>query len=393
MANEEHVAKTMWIARLKRAVWINLFRAVRIFFPGLEKFAVSCRPNLSKAQLAGAGLAGADLSRANLVEANLVMAYLGGADLRGAILVKALLASAHLDYADLSGADLRGASLYEADLTKANFSKANLSGADLRGANLSWANLRGANLRGADLQRATLIDTDLTEADLTGCRVHGVSAWGLQLEGAEQQNLIITSPKFVVPSANEPKITVDNIEVAQFIYLMLHNQKIRDVINTITSKAVLILGRFTDERKAVLDALREELRNHNLLPIMFDFTPSASRDVTETIRTLAGLARFVIADVTDALEVRVELNTIVDTFAFLPIQPILLRGHPEFFSFLSHLKRFSSVLPIFEYDHLEHLLASLDKSIIAPAEAKAKAIEEALKEGQRKAVAELTKSQ
>ena len=41
---------------------------------------------------------------------------------------------------------------------------------------------------------------------------------------------------------------------------MLHNQKIRDVIDTITSKAVLILGRFTPERKAVLDALREELR-------------------------------------------------------------------------------------------------------------------------------------
>ena len=44
---------------------------------------------------------------------------------------------------------------------------------------------------------------------------------------------------------------------------MLHNQKIRDVIDTITSKAVLILGRFTDERKAVLDALRDELRKRN----------------------------------------------------------------------------------------------------------------------------------
>jgi hypothetical protein len=35
---------------------------------------------------------------------------------------------------------------------------------------------------------------------------------------------------------------VDNIEVVQFIYLMLNNQKIRDVIDTITSKAVLISG-------------------------------------------------------------------------------------------------------------------------------------------------------
>jgi hypothetical protein len=156
---------------------------------------------------------------------------------------------------------------------------------------------------------------------------------------------------------------------------MLNNDKVRDVINTITSKAVLILGRFTDERKAVLDALREELRNRNLLPILFDFAIPASRDVTETIKTLASLARFVIADVTDATEVRVELHKIVPDFPSLPIQLILLRGHPEFVS-LSYLRKFPWVLPIFEYDHQEHLLASLDKNIIAPAEAKAKPQEE-----------------
>jgi hypothetical protein len=100
------------------------------------------------------------------------------------------------------------------------------------------------------------VSADLTGADLTGCRIYGVSAWNLKLAGAKQQNLVITG-------AGEHAVTVDNIEVAQFIYLMLHNQKIRDVIDTITSKAVLILGRFTDERKAVLDALREELRKRD----------------------------------------------------------------------------------------------------------------------------------
>jgi hypothetical protein len=156
------------------------------------------------------------------------------------------------------------------NLNGVHFITANLSGADLSRAHLIEANfyaadlLRGlltaADLRGANLQFARLMDTDVTGADLTGCRIHGVSAWRVKLDGTKQQNLVITQP-------NIPEITVDNIEVAQFVYLLLHNQKIRDVIDTITSKAVLILGRFTDERKAVLDALREELRNRDLLPI------------------------------------------------------------------------------------------------------------------------------
>ena len=115
---------------------------------------------------------------------------------------------------------LREADLRQADLTSAN----------LFGANLNDANLSEAKLGGADLSKATLVNTDLTGADLTGCRIYGVSAWGLKLERTKQQNLVITPEK-------EPEVTVDNIEVAQFIYLMLNNQNIRGVIDTITSKA------------------------------------------------------------------------------------------------------------------------------------------------------------
>jgi len=125
--------------------------------------------------------------------------------------------------------------------------------------------LVGANLSGADLSRANLVEVDLTSANLTGCLIYGASVWELKLsEETAQHNLIITKN-------DEPEITVDNIEIAQFIYLMLNNQKIRDVIDAVTSKAVLILGRFTPERKQVLDALRDELRKRNYLPIVFDF--------------------------------------------------------------------------------------------------------------------------
>jgi hypothetical protein len=104
----------------------------------------------------------------------------------------------------------------------------------------------------------------------------------------------------VITPHNEPKITLDNLDVAQFIYLLLNNERVRDVINTITSKVVLILGRFADERKPVLDAIREELRRHDWLPVLFDFAKPTSRDITETVSTLAHMARLVIADITDA---------------------------------------------------------------------------------------------
>jgi hypothetical protein len=75
------------------------------------------------------------------------------------------------------------------------------------------------------------VETNLEGADLTGCRIYGVSAWGLKLDGTTQQDLVVTPP-------NKPAITVDNIEVAQFIYLLLHNEKIRDVIDTIGRRPV-----------------------------------------------------------------------------------------------------------------------------------------------------------
>jgi hypothetical protein len=104
----------------------------------------------------------------------------------------------------------------------------------------------------------------------------------------------------------------------------LNNERIRDVINTITSKVVLILGRFTDEKKAVLDAIREELRHHDYLPVLFDFEKLASRDITETVSTLAHMARFVIADITDAKSIPQELMKIVPDLPSVAVQPLLL---------------------------------------------------------------------
>jgi hypothetical protein len=307
---------------------------------------------LRAANLMRADLSGANLSEAFLTNANLFQANLSGANLSGANLSRANFSGVNLSGADLSGANLNGA----------KFPRAKLIFADLSGANLSEANLSGADLTGASLQSAALVDTDLTGADLNGCLVYGVSTWGLKLEKTQQHDLVITKK-------DEPKVTVDNIEVAQFIYLMLNNEKVRDVIDTITSKAVLILGRFTHERKKVLDALREELRKRDYLPILFDFDQPASQDLTATVSTLAHLARFIIADLTDPSSIPFELGTVVPTTP-VPVQPILLSGSSEFAMFQDLRRRHHWVLTTHCYDSQMQLIDDLGEKVIRPAELK-----------------------
>src|SRR5262249_17221548 len=239
-----------------------------------------------------------------------------------------------------------------------------LSGAILTEANLIEANLIGANLTEANLSEACLagsllIHTNLENANLNGCRIYGISAWNLKGVPRNQLDLIITRD-------NEPIVTNDNLEVAQFIYLLLNNQKIRHVIDTITSKVVLILGRFTEERKRVLDAIREELRKHDYIPVLFDFDKPASKDTTGTVETLARMARFIIADLTDPSSIPHELGTIVPFLRTTPVLPIKVAGSTGY-SMFEDLRRYHWVLDIYEYADGDALISTLPK-VIAPAD-------------------------
>jgi uncharacterized protein YjbI with pentapeptide repeats len=220
-------------------------------------------------------------------------------------------------------------------------------------ANLMGANLGGANLVLADLSGAVLVETSLADAALTGCRIYGISGRNVKLsEGTKQQGLIITAK-------DEPEITTDDLEVAQFLYLMLHNDKLRRVIDTIRSKVVLILGRFSlPERKRVLDALREELRKpgRGYVPVVFDFE-KPSQTTIPTVTLLARMARFVIADISDAKSVLQELQAIVPNIPELPVQPIIVDGQeePGMFDFF---KRYPWFLRVHRYDSIPLALAS-----------------------------------
>ena len=317
------------------------------------------RPDLAGANLRDAKLAGANLWRAKLMETDLVRTDLTRANLRGARLWRANLTDANLKEADMTKADLRWARLIEADLTGAN-----LTITDLTGAYLIETTLTEANLTEADLSKASLVETKIEGVKLTGSRVYGISAWRLEGKPEDQSNLIITHPY-------EPVVTIDNLEVAQFIYLRLHNPKIRDVIDTIAKKAVLILGSFKEERKTVLDAIREELRRRDYLPIMFDFEKPVRRNTAETVSTLAHISKFIVADITDARSIPAELERIVPKLPSVPVQPLLLSSEEEYGLFDS-IECFDHVLNTYRYDNQEMLLANLKEHVIDPAEAKAR---------------------
>jgi len=248
------------------------------------------------------------------------------------------------------------------DLYQADLSGKDLRGADLSGTNLSHAYLTGANLSFANLSKAVLVEADLTRATLIQCSIYGVSAWNVGLEGAIQDSLVITRK-------DEPTITVDNLKIAQFIYLLLNNKEFRDAIDTIVKKAVLILGRFTLERKAILDAIRDELRKHDYLPIVFDFEIPGSRDITETVSLLARMARFVIADLTDAKSIPQELSMIIPDLPSVPVQP-LLQATEKAYSMFEHFRRYPWVLKDYYYTSVDDLLPALKEHILDPAEQK-----------------------
>ena len=374
------MAKEEQVARLKRSVleW-NEWRPDEVM------------PDLKGADLAGCDLTNANLSNAQLQDAHLERACLDEADLYGARLYAARLEFASLNRtraqdagfmgatlqsAALAGVDARNAVFWRANLKDANlmgarcvdadFAEADLAGAILEGTDLERANfyrasLVRAHLAGANLTTAAFVGTDLRDADIRGCRVYGLSAWDVKLEGAQQRELIVTPPDAAV-------ITVDRLDVAQFIYLILHNAALREVIDSVRSKAVLILGRFTPERKMVLEGLRDALRARNYLPIVFDFEQPGSLNLTETVSTLARLSRFVIADITEAKSIPQELQAIVPHLPSVPVQPLLMASSPEYAMF-DDFRDYPWVLELVCYRRPEDLMASLEL-VIAPAEAR-----------------------
>lgn len=403
--DEEHFDVLVTSLREKGPAFWNDWRAAH----------PSVQPNLTRVEfevvmtqggVKGANLAGYDLSEAILNQCSLAAANVDGTNLRGAKLRESLINGSSIRNADFTGADLTQASMLSlkciesnfssADLTRVlmydstmfscNFDKADLESAELESALFNGSSFRKARLwntrwdmsdlthcvlNGADLTGAHLIRTKLYDADLTGARVYAVNCWDIGISDKTiQQDLIVSSPK-------EPAIRVDDIRIAQFVHFILTNENLGRILNTVTKKGVLILGRFGGGGLEVLQAVGERLRKYGYIPMIFDFERPQNKTYTETVQTLAGLARFVIVDLSGP-SVPQELYATVPHLK-IPFIPILEKDLQPYSLFVDLLENEWVLNPIVDFESLDDLLLGLHDKIINPAEKRIAMREEKLK--------------
>jgi hypothetical protein len=105
---------------------------------------------------------------------------------------------------------------------------------------------------------------------------------------------------------------------------------------------------------------------------MFDFDPTTNQTNTETVKTLAGMSRFVIADLTDARSVLQELEAIVPDLPSLAVRLMIKKSAHEY-GMLGKIRKYPWVIKdTYEYESLEEVIASIKENVIGPAEAKVK---------------------
>lgn len=315
-------------------------------------------PDLSGADLSGLDLSGYDLSEARMERAKL----------RLAILDRANLVGAQLRGADLSGARARHVVARFATLSRADLSDADCTDADFRAASFRRADLSGADFTRAVLRHASLVEANVEGAVFRNAEVYGLGAWNLNGTPADQRGLVIqsaTAQRRPVDDPVRPAVSVDDLLTAQLLFILLDNANVARVLQTSTERTVLLLGRFTPQRKAALETLRKGLLDANFVPLLFDFKRSPARDLTETIMAMAQMACFVVVDLTDAKSVAQELSHIVPFMPSLPVVPIIRQGEPVYAMF-EHFTRYAWVLPRVSYRDERHLAGILREAILRP---------------------------
>jgi hypothetical protein len=161
--------------------------------------------------------------------------------------------------------------------------------------------------------------------------------------------------------------TIDNLRA---MMEHLDGAGVSRMLSDVADRSVLILGRFREDRKPVLDLIRRLIGAppFDYVPILFDFERPKDRTMIESVLRFAAVSRFVIADLSDPKWVLAELQQIVRNFRSLPVVPIIHAQQDER-EVIAEFEGYSSVHPAVRYRDMPHLEAILHAQVVKPAEA------------------------
>ena len=140
--------------------------------------------------------------------------------------------------------------------------------------------------------------------EITETVVYGIAVWDLVTSDEMKQSKLVIEKtyEFYSDLIQQGKIpmTVDDIELAQFVYYLNDHKKMRDTLNILNDKGVLLLGRFKDGGLERLYSIREWLQRKGYMAMIFDFARPDNLSLTETVVTMAGLSKFIFVDLSGA---------------------------------------------------------------------------------------------
>jgi uncharacterized protein YjbI with pentapeptide repeats len=262
------------------------------------------------------------------------------------------------------GLNLSNSVFEESHFEEGDFSRSNFNGALFRNTKFNKTILTGASFDGAtfincNLNRVNLVGASFCVKEITETVVYGISAWDMQTcESMKQSKLVIEKTyHFYSDLLADGKIPmmVDDIELAQFVHYLSSHKKMRDTLNILNARGVLLLGRFKDGGLDRLYSIRELLQGKGYMPMIFDFVRADSLSLIETIVTMAGLSKFIIADLSGP-SVPAELATLLSQIK----KPVLAFGKP--YALLSDMTDYTSALRTINPDDA-HLLPALEAEL------------------------------
>jgi hypothetical protein len=101
--------------------------------------------------------------------------------------------------------------------------------------------------------------------------------------------------------------------------------------------------------------------------MVFDFEKPASKDFTETVRTLAGMAVFILADITAPRSVPQEAQVAIPEY-MVPFVPIIETGEKPWAMFQDlWIKYREWVFEPLDYGSVDDLIPRLGSAVVQPA--------------------------